>query len=362
MAKIDDLFDELVKRGGSDLHIAPGYPATARIHGELVALGDDPLDAKVAAEMLVEIMTPVQRARLQSELDLDFTYAYKDVARFRANAFAKSSGFGAVFRHVPVRLLSLAELGCPEVLWRLADRRSGLVLVTGPSRSGKSTTIAAMLDHINKTRACHILTIEEPLEFVHEPLRAQITHREVGYHASSFVSALRSAVRENPDVVFTSELRGNEAVRLALQLASYGVLVFATVTTNGAEQTIERLVSAFPADEQPQLRALFAESLAGVVSQQLLRTAEGKGYVAAHEVLVTSPAAATAIREAKTNQLGQAMEAGQAQGMQTMDLALERLMTAGKISPEDALEHAFDRETFAHVVARVNPDFVDGSS
>jgi twitching motility protein PilT len=357
--KIDGLFDELMKRGGSDLHLGAGYPPLARIRGELVALREAVVEAKDLEEVLFELLNPAQRARLQTDLDLDFAHAHKGTARFRANYFTKSSGLGAVFRLVPNRVLTLAELSCPEVLWKLADRRAGLILVTGPSGSGRSTTLAAMLDHVNKTRACHILTIEDPIELVHEPLRAQITHREVGVHASSFAAALRSAIRENPDCVFASELRTTETMKLALQLASYGVLVFAVTSTNGAAATIERLVDAFPADEQAQVRAMLAESRGGIVSQQLIRTADGKGRVAVHEILIGSPAVSALIRENKTAQLTNVMQAGQTQGMQTLDIALERLLTQGRITAEDALDRAVDREAFAQVVARLRPDLAE---
>jgi twitching motility protein PilT len=359
VAKIDGLFDELVKRGGNDLHLAAGYPPLARVRGELVALREGAVEAAELEETLVELLTPLQRARLGSDLDLDFAHTHKGTARFRANYFAKASGLGAVFRLVPTRVLTLAELGCPEVLWRLADRRAGLVIVSGPTGSGKSTTLAAMIDHINKTRACHILTIEDPIEFVHEPLRAQITHREVGVHTPSFEVAMRTASRENPDVVLVGELRTPEVLRLALQLASYGVLVFATAQTNGAAPTLERLVSTFPVEEQVQLRGMLAESLAGLVAQHLLLTADGKSRVAVHEILVGSPAVSALVREGKTGQLAGVMQSGQAQGMQTMDTALERLLMQNKIAAEDALDRAVDRETFAQIIARVRPDLAE---
>lgn len=359
MPKIDGLFDELMKRGGSDLHLGAGHPPLARIRGELVALREAPVEAKDLEDVLLELLDPAQRARLQADLGLDFAHAHDGTARFRASYFTKTSGLGAVFRLVPNRVLTLAELSCPEVLWKLADRRTGLVLVTGPTGSGRSTTLAAMLDHVNKTRACHILTVEEPVEFVHEPLRAHITHREVGVHAPSFAVALRSATRENADCVFVSELRTTETIKLALQLASDGVLVFAMTSTNGAAATIERMVDAFAAEEQRQIRGMLADSLAGIVSQQLIRTADGKGRVAVHEILIGSPAVSAMIREGKTAQLTNVMQAGQAQGMQTLDLALERLLTQRRITAEDALDRAVDREAFAQVLARVRPDLAE---
>jgi len=357
--KIDALLDDLVKRGGTDLHLGGGYPPLARIRGELVPIRDGLVDGKELEEVLHELLSPTLRGRLQANLELDFAHVHRDSARFRASYFQKSTGLAAVFRHVPLRVLTLAELGCPEVLWRIADRRAGLVLVTGPAGAGKSTTIAAMLDHINKTRACHVLSIEDPIEFVHEPLRAQITHREIGPHAAGVEAAIRSAVRENADVVVVGELRTPAVARLALQLASQGVLVFATTSTNGAVATIERLIGAFPEGEQVQARGLLAENLTAIVSQQLLRTADGKARVAVHEILIGSAAVSELIRESKTSELTSVMQAGQATGMQTLDMALERLLTQGRITAEDALDRAVDRERFAQVIAKLRPDLAE---
>jgi twitching motility protein PilT len=323
--------------------------------------------------LLFEILDPAQKKIITDDLDLDFAYAYEDregasdarrpgdppnrgravhtKARFRANYFHKTTGLAAVFRIIPTRVLGLDELGAPEVLRTLSDRRAGLVLVTGPTGSGKSTTLAAMIDRINRTRACHILTIEDPIEFVHEPVKAQITHREIGPHAPSFATAMKSAGREDPDVILVGELRTNETMKLALQLASFGVLVFATVHTNSAASTIERIINAFPADEQPQIRGMLAESLSGIVAQQLLKTADGKGRVAAHEILVGTPAIASQIREGKTFQIPSLIQAGQNVGMQSMDMALERLVAAGTITAEAAIEKALDKEHFAKKLA-----------
>jgi twitching motility protein PilT len=352
MARIDAFFERLLEMNGSDLHLGIDYPPLVRLRGDLVALRDEPMRADEMAELLFEITTPEQKRQIEGELDLDFAYAYAQKARFRANYMHKMSGLGAVFRIIPRKIPTLADLGCPAAIQKLAERRAGLVLVTGPTGSGKSTTLAAMIHHINASRACHILTIEDPVEFVHEPIRSQVTHREIGQHAVSFASAIRSAAREDPQVILVGELRNNETMKLALQLASFGVLVFATVHTNSAPSTIERIINAFPADEQPQVRGMLAESLVGIVAQQLLKTADGKGRIAAHEILISGTGIASMIREGKTYQIPSLMQSGQAQGMQTMDAALEKLVAAGKVAPDAALEKATDKENFRKFMAK----------
>ena len=352
MPRIHLLFDRLLELGASDLHLSIDHPPLARSRGDLVPLGDEPLTRDTMERLLFEILTPEQEHKIRVDLDLDFAYAFGEKARFRANYFHKATGVAAVFRTIPTRIRTLTELGCPEIVRKLAERRAGLVLVTGPTGSGKSTTLAAMLRHINETRACHILTVEDPVEFVHESIKAQVTHREIGPDADSFPSAIRSAGREDPDVILIGELRGNETMKLALQLASFGVLVFATVHTNSAPATIDRFINVFSADEQPQVRGMLAESLAGIVAQQLVKTADGKGRIAALEVLVGTSGVAAMIREGKTFQLGSAMQAAQAQGMQTMDMALERLVLEKRVVMEEALEKVSDKENFQKVVAR----------
>jgi twitching motility protein PilT len=261
----------------------------------------------------------------------------------------KTSGPGAVFRTIPTRILSATELGLSPTLLRLCERKSGLILVTGPTGSGKSTTLAALLSHINQNRDGHILTIEDPVEFVHKPIRCQITHREVGIDTPSFQDAIRSAIREDADVILVGELRGPETMRLALQLASFGVLVFATVHTNSATATIDRFVNAFPAAQQPQIRGMLADALAGIVAQQLLKKADGTGRVAVHEILIASTGVASTIREAKTLMIPSLIQAGAQQGMQAMDAALERLVRDGLVTARDAYEKALDKESFAKV-------------
>jgi twitching motility protein PilT len=356
MPRIDKMFDALLTQGGSDLHLGVGYPPLIRLRGDLVSMRPEAMDPAEMESLLFEIVTPDQKKTITETFDLDFAYGYGDKARFRANYFYKTTGLAAVFRTIPTRVLTLEDLGCPPSVKKLSERRSGLVLVTGPTGSGKSTTLAAMIDHINKTRACHVLTIEDPVEFVHQPQKAQITHREIGAHASTYAHAIRSAGREDPDVILIGELRTNETMKLALQLASFGILVFATVHTNSASATIDRIVNAFPADEQPQVRGMLSEGLAGIVAQQLVRTADGKRRVAVHEILMGSPALASMIRENKTFQIPSLMQGGQAQGMQTMDMALERLVKAKEITGETALEKALDKESFAKLVKQNDMD------
>lgn len=349
MAAIDKLFDTMLERKASDLHMGIGYPPLIRERGDL-PIRDEPLSRTEVEALLFEIVTPEQRRQIVETLDLDFAYGYGTRARFRANYFWKNTGLAAVFRVIPTNILTLDTLKTPEVLRTLADRRSGLILVTGPTGSGKSTTLAAMIRHINETRAAHILTIEDPVEFVHESIKAQVTHREIGVHAPSFATAMRSAGREDPDVILIGELRTNETMKLALQIASFGVLVFATVHTNSAASTIERIINAFPADEQPQIRGMLSEGLAGIVAQQLIKTADGRGRVAAHEILIGTTGIVSQIREGKTFQIPSLIQAGQRYGMQSMDAALEKLVVARKITLEAALEKAQDKETFARNV------------
>jgi twitching motility protein PilT len=352
MARIDALLDVLLEKKGSDLHLAAGHPPLARRDGELEPLRREPLDAAEIQELLGEILSDEQQRRLAEDLALDFAYVHGDAARFRGHGFHKSTGLAATFHAIPAHVPTLDELGYPELFRRLCERRAGLVLAAGPTGSGKSTTLAAMVDHINRTRACHVLTIEAPVEILHRPQRAQITQREVGPDVASFAAALRSAGREDVDVILVSELRTPEVMKLALVAASSGALVLASVRAGGATGALDRILHAFPNDEQPQVRGMLAESLAAVVAQQLLRTADGKGRAVAHEILLGSTALASMIREGKTSQVQSLMAAGQAVGMQTMDMALERLVQGRVVSGDEALEHAADRDAFQRLVAR----------
>jgi twitching motility protein PilT len=356
---IHALFDRLLAQKGSDLHLGPGYPAMLRVRGELIVEGDRILTPADTQALLEPLLSPAQLAHFRAGGDLDFAYGYGTKARFRANYLRKVMGMGAVFRTIPSKILTLDELGVPAGIRKLSELRAGLVLVTGPTGSGKSTTLAAMIDHINATRAGHILTIEDPVEFVHQPKRSLVTHKEVGDQVPSFIEAIRSAGRENADVILVGELRGAETMKAALQLASFGILIFATVHTNSAAATIDRFVNAFPADQQPSIRGLLADSLAGVVAQQLLKKADGQGRVAAHEILIGNLALASLIREGKTSQIGSFVQSGQSEGMQAMDAALEKLVTSGAVKAHDALEKALEKEAFSKIpaVAReLSPD------
>ena len=341
-----ELFDELYARNGSDVHIAPGYPPTLRVRGELVSVGHDRLTAEDAEAMLLPLLRPHHRRVFDATGDLDWAYQYDTRGRFRVSFFRKTTGIGGVFRSIPSHISTLDELAVPSGVRNLADSRSGLVLVTGPTGSGKTTTLAAIIDHINRNRAIRILTIEDPIEFVHKSRRSIVTHKEIGEHVPNFVEAIRSAARENPDVILIGELRDAETMKAALQLASFGILIFASVHTNSAAATIDRYINAFSADQQPQIRGLLAESLAGIIAQQLVRRADGNGRTAVHEILYSSVALSGLIREAKPQQIPSLIQAGLADGMQPMDWAIERAVVAGTITAEDGLEKALDKDVF----------------
>jgi twitching motility protein PilT len=355
--RISALFDALLAEKGSDLHLNIGYPPMGRIRGKLTPLREALLTAPEVEGMLFELFTPEQKLQITEEMDLDFSYTYGTKARFRANCFYNMTGLAAVFRSISTRMLSLEELNVPEVVQRLAELPSGLVLVTGPAGSGKSTTLAAMVHHINLIRHVNILTIEDPVEFIHEPVNAQVTHRDIGPHASSFAAALRSVEREDANVVLISDLNDPEALRLALGLASAGVLVLGTVHALGAQATLEHILHTFPDQEQGQIRALLAAGLAGVLSQQLLRSVDVKKRVLALEVLIGGASVAKLIHEGDLSRLGALLDAGGPLGMQTMDQHLERLVSSGVIIPKDALEKAQDREAFGRTLQRLQPGF-----
>jgi len=346
MARIDPLLDALLERRGTDLHLRVGVPPLARVKGELVTVREDPVSAKEMEPLLMEIVTLDQRTRALEELDLDFAYPYGGKAWFRASYFHTVDGLGAVFRRVPMKIPSLSELRLPEALRTLALQRSGLVLVTGGARSGKSVTLAAMLHHLNRARPCHVVTIEDPIEHVHEPERAQITQREVGTHVPSIAEGLLHATRDDANVVAVSDFPSHETMRLALELACSGVLVLGTMTTRTASTTLERILEETPPEDRPHVRNLLARCLSGIASQQLVELADGKGRIAAVEILMGGSAVAAAIREGRAIDLSALILESSSAGTQTMDMALEKLVGERLISPQTALDRATDKDAF----------------
>ncbi len=347
MAKIDAFFHEMVKSGASDLHIVPGRPPMLRLKGDLVPTKHDPLTHQINQQLFFEIIDDVQRKRLTTTLELDTAYEIKGLARFRCNFFYGYRGISAVFRTIPTDILSLQKLGMPAGVQKVFDINSGLILVTGPTGSGKSTTLAAIIDHINESQERHIITIEDPLEFVHPNKRCLITQREIGTHAKSFADALRVASREDPDIILVGEMRDLETISLALTCSELGILVFGTLHTNSAVKTIDRIINAFPASQQNQIRSMLSESLRSVLAQQLLKTADGKGRCAALEILFSSSAVGNLIREGKLSQIASIIQTGTDEGMQTMDQALQKLVDEQRITPEAAYWKAIDKSLFA---------------
>ena len=347
MGRLETMLTSLREKDGSDLHITAGQPPRMRRKGSLTPLdGEAVLDDAAVQALLREITTPEQWHSYQQEHDLDFAYGIPGVARFRANYFAQEHGAGAVFRIIPEEILTLEQLALPQSIHKFSHLDRGLVLVTGPTGSGKSTTLAAIINEINESYAKHVLTIEDPIEFVHPNKQCVFSHREVGIHTGGFAPALRAALREDADVILVGEMRDYDTISLALTAAEMGALVFGTLHTNGAAKTIDRVIDAFPADEQPQARLSLSESLAGVVSQQLLRTADGKGRCAANEVLIRTSGLANVIREGNTPMLLNIIQSGKNVGMQTMDDALFVLVQTGTIRPEDAYFKALDKARF----------------
>lgn len=348
MPKIDALFREMIKAGASDLHMVPGLPPMLRYRGDLVPTKHKPLSHKLNEQLFFEMMSSEQQKRLQTTLELDISYEVAGLARFRCNYFYQMRGLTAVFRQIPTQIKTLEELGMPSGVANLLKIRRGLVVVTGPTGAGKSTTLAAVIDEINSTREAHIITIEDPLEFVHENKKSLITQREIGTHARDFSDALRVASREDPDIILVGEMRDLETISLALTCAELGILVFGTLHTNSAVNTIDRIINAFPAEQQNQIRSMLSESLKGVLAQQLLKTADGKGRCAAVEILITNPGVGNLIREGKLAQIASIIYTGTAEGMQTMDQALQKLIDHGRITPEDAYWKAINKESFAN--------------
>ena len=347
MPKIDELFRYVRSKGASDLHMLQGQPPKVRLHGDLEPVeGHAVLDEPTLREYLQEIARPEQWKKYEDVGDLDFAYGLEGVARFRCNYLRQVFGRGAVFRQIPDKIMTAEDLGLPKAVANLAHLRSGLVLVTGPTGSGKSTTLAAIINIINKTYKKHVITIEDPIEFVHENISSVITQREVGYHTDGFAEALRAAVREDPDVILVGEMRDLETISLALSAAELGLLVFGTLHTNSAAKTIDRVIDVFPAGRQPMVRTMLAESLQAVVSQLLLKKKEGKGRVAAMEILLKKEGMSNMIREGAISKILSLMETSRADGMQLMDWALMDLYKKGTIDGEAAYMKAFNKSVF----------------
>ena len=346
MAQLDAFFNFMHDHGASDLHLASGSQPIVRVRGELERLTFPVLENDKLKEMLYEIAPEFKVKLFEETGDVDFGYEIPNVARYRANFFNQKYGVAAVFREIPSKILTAEQLGLPPIMKKFASLNKGLVLVTGPTGSGKSTTLAAIVDHANKTRQDHIITVEDPIEFVHQSQKCLVNHREVGLHTKSFAAALRGALREDPDIILVGEMRDLETIELALTAAATGHLVFGTLHTPSAAKTIDRVIDVFPAAQQNQIRNTLSESLKGVVAQNLFKRIDVKGRVAALEILVVTPAIANLIREAKTFQIPGMLQVGKKYGMQTLDDAIMDLLNRKAISPEDAYSRCIDKTKF----------------
>ncbi|MCA1927643.1 MAG: type IV pilus twitching motility protein PilT [Calditerrivibrio sp.] len=346
MAKIDAFFKYMMENNCSDLHLSSGCKPLVRKHGELEEIKYQELTNEILQMLLFEILNEDQKKRFLEKKDLDFAYEIPGAARFRANYFYQKRGIAAVFRIIPSKIPSAEELGLPPQFLKFANLSRGLVVVTGPTGSGKSTTLAAIIDYINRNRKDHILTIEDPVEFVHESKGCLVNHREVGSMTESFSSALRAALREDPDVILVGEMRDLETIELAITAAETGHLVFGTLHTNSAPKTVDRIIDAFPSGQQAQIRAMLSESLKGVISQQLLKRSDKPGRIAALEIMVVNSAISNLIREGKIFQIPSIMQTGKADGMQMMDQVIMDYLMNKLVSPEEAYLKANDKKMF----------------
>jgi twitching motility protein PilT len=346
MSIIDNYFQQLIELGGSDLHLSQGQPPKVRVHGSIKAISSEILTESTLVTMMKEICEDNAWEKYLERGDLDFAYEMDAEHRFRCNYLKQQNGMGAVFRIIPTKIASLEQLGIPPVVKEFGHMRSGLVLVTGPTGSGKSTTLAALLDYINTNFRRHIITVEEPIEFVHKNKKSIITQREVPIQTPSFADGLRAALRQDADIVLVGEMRDLETISLALTAAETGLLVFGTLHTNNARKTVDRIIDVFPAEQQSQVRTMLAASLKGVVAQLLMKKADGKGRVAVNEILVSNPAVGSIIREGATQKLYDVIIGGKAQGMQFMDDAIWQKLRDGYASPMEAYMKAIDKGRF----------------
>jgi len=350
---IDDLLRLMLQRGGSDLHLTVGSPPAIRQRGEIIPVEDmKPLTPRDTMDMIMGLLSEEQRRRFETELELDFAYSIPSVSRFRANVFQQRNSMGAVFRVIPIKIPTMDELGLPKVCRYLADRPRGLVLVTGPTGSGKSTTLAAMIDHINTSRSSHIITLEDPIEFMHRNKQSLVNQREVGEDTHSFAAALKRVLRQDPDVILVGEMRDLETISAAITAAETGHLVLATLHTTGGPETIDRVIDVFPPHQQQQVRMQLSNTLEGVLSQVLLRATDGRSRVMAMEIMLGIPAIANLIREGKTHQMETIIQGGAQLGMQTLDQHLKTLLSKGKVTYEEAISKAKNPRELAALVGR----------
>jgi twitching motility protein PilT len=343
---VSELLAFTVKNGASDLHLSSGEPPMIRIHGDMTRIKMPEVENREVQAMVYDIMNDTQRKLFEEHLELDFSFALGDIARFRVNVFNQNRGISAVFRVIPTEVFTLEQLKCPDIFTDISMTPRGICLVTGPTGSGKSTTLAAMVDYRNQNEKGHILTIEDPIEFVHRSKSALISQREVGPHTHSFANSLKSALREDPDVILVGELRDLETIRLALTAAETGHMVFGTLHTSSAPKTLDRIIDVFPAAEKDMVRAMLSESLRAVISQTLMKTADGNGRVAAHEIMLGTPAIRNLIRENKVPQMVSVMQTSLREGMQTLDSDLQKLVKARKITQQAALEKCQNKKLF----------------
>jgi twitching motility protein PilT len=357
MAKLDAFFKLMVEQGASDLHLTSGSQPILRVGGELQRIRYQTLENDDLKKMLYEITTEYKVKEFEETGDIDFAYEIPGLSRYRANFFVQTNGVAAVFRQIPDTILTTEQLGLPNVLNKLPMLPKGLVLVTGPTGSGKSTTLAALVDYANTQRKDHILTIEDPVEFVHKSKNCVINHREVGSHTKSFAAALRAALREDPDIILVGEMRDLETISLACEAASTGHLVFGTVHTQSAAKTVDRIIDVFPHEQQEQIRATLADSLQAVVSQTLFKRRDGKGRCAALEILIVTPAVRNLIRDNKTFQIHTVLQTGKKYGMQSLDDAIMDLLNKRRINAEDAYLHCLDKERFRQFIGHASDEF-----